>query len=96
MRLKLVIIASLLAAAIGSGCSIALIIWTLGSLKRITDHAVSRHDWTFLLPLFFAGLASLFVYRHTARKRKLQAALTAVLAILFSVIAHIAALLINL
>lgn len=96
MRLKLVIIASLLAAIIGSGSAIAILVWTLGSVARaITEPQFYHHDWTLLLPLFFAVLAGLFVYRHTARRRKLQAVMTVVLAILLSVVAKLAALLLR-
>jgi multisubunit Na+/H+ antiporter MnhB subunit len=39
---------------------------------------------TLLLPTASVLLASMFVYRHTARRRKLQAFLTAILATLLS------------
>jgi cytochrome bd-type quinol oxidase subunit 2 len=38
----------------------------------------------YLLPVLTTLLASIFVYRHTARRRKLQAALTALISLLLS------------
>jgi hypothetical protein len=37
-----------------------------------------------LIPLIATALASIFVYRHTARRRKLQALVTAAIALLFT------------
>ena len=83
MRLKLVFLASLLAAVVGSGSCIALV---LGVFSR---QAVSSPGLlvasTFLLPLATIVYASIFVYRHTARRRRLQAFLTLVLATLLTV-----------
>ena len=78
MRLKLVIITSLLAALIGAGGSIAIILGVFSSLKplRAPGPLVVA---TLLLPIVTVLLASFFVYRHTARRRKLQAFLTAIL-----------------
>ena len=83
MRLKLVFIASSLAAIVGAGSCIALV---LGVFSR---QALSSPDLlvvsTFLLPLATIIYASIFVYRHTARRRRLQAFLTLVLATLLTV-----------
>jgi uncharacterized BrkB/YihY/UPF0761 family membrane protein len=82
MRLKLVVLVSLLAAIVGAGSCIALV---LGFF--------SREDWsspgllvlaTFLLPLATIIFSAIFVYRHTARRRRLQAFLTLVLATLLT------------
>ena len=82
MRLKLVIIASLLAAVVGAGASIALVLGVLAvrSLSSPGLLAIS----TLLMPIATIVFASIFVYRHTARRRKLQAFLTAVLATLLT------------
>src|SRR4026208_81666 len=82
MRLKLVIIASLLAAVVGAGASIALVlgVLTVRSLSSPGLLAIS----TLLRPIATIVFASIFVYRHTARRRKLQAFLTAVLATLLT------------
>ena len=83
MRLKLVVIASLLAAVVGAGSCIALV---LGVFSR---QALTRPGLlvasTFLLPLATIIIAAIFVYRHTARRRRLQAFLTLVLATLLTV-----------
>ena len=82
MRLKLVIAASVLAAVAGAGSCIALVLGVF-----------SREAWsspgllvlaTFLLPLATSVFSAIFVYRHTARRRRLQAFLTLVLATLLT------------
>jgi len=80
MRLKLVVGASLLAAIIGAGSSIAIVYVTFSSLKSISAPGLIAGA-SFLLPVIAIVLASIFVYRHTARRRKLQAMLTALVAI---------------
>jgi uncharacterized membrane-anchored protein len=83
MRLKLVFIVSSLAALIGAGGSIAIILGVLStkSLSSIGLLALA----TFALPVLAVLLAAMFVYRHTAKRRKLQAFLTAILATLLSI-----------
>jgi len=71
MRVKLLIIASLLASLLGSGLAV-LIAWTLA----LTPLAV------FAL-LATTAAACIFVYRHTARRRALQAMLTALFTTVF-------------
>lgn len=90
MRLKLLMIASLLAAVVGAFASIFIVRVTLGSFNDIFAPGRWQRGWWlgFVLcapSLLVALLASMFVYRHTARRRKLQAALTLVLALLVSV-----------
>ena len=82
MRLKLVIAASAVAAVIGAGSCIALVlgVFSVEALSRPGVLAAS----TLLLPIAAIVFASIFVYRHTARRRKLQAFLTAILAILIT------------
>src|SRR5919106_2414789 len=82
MRLKLVIIASLLAAVVGAGASIALVLGVF-AVKSLSSPGLLAAS-TFLLPIAAIVFASIFVYRHTARRRKLQAFLTAVLATLLT------------
>jgi formate-dependent nitrite reductase membrane component NrfD len=83
MRLKLVILVAVIASAVGSGSSIAII------LTRSTSvHVLSSPDLivtaTLVLPIACVILAAFFVYRHTARRRKTQALLTGVLAAFLS------------
>jgi hypothetical protein len=78
MRLKLVMLVSLIAALVGAGSSIAIILTRSASV-----HVLSSPDLvvtaTLVLPIASVILAAFFVYRHTARKRKTQALLTGVL-----------------
>ena len=82
MRLKLVIAASALAAVVGAGSCIALVlgVFSVKALSSPTLLVIS----TLLLPTAAIVFASIFVYRHTARRRKLQALLTAILATLLT------------
>lgn len=83
MRLKLVLIASLIAAIVGAGSSIAIVLAVFASLKPVSRPGLIVGS-TFLLPVAAITFASIFVYRHTARRRKLQALLAAMLATLLS------------
>lgn len=82
MRLKLVIAASLLAAVVGAGSCIALVLGVF-SVKALSSPGLLAAS-TLLLPILTIVVASIFVYRHTARRRKLQAFLTAILATLLT------------
>ena len=90
MRLKLVMLVALIAAVVGAGSSIAII------LTRSTSvHVLSSPDLvitaTLVLPIACVVLAAFFVYRHTARRRKTQALLTGVLAAFLSLAVFIVA-----
>src|ERR1043166_852763 len=76
MRLKLVVLASLLAAVAGAGSCIALVL-VVFSRQALSSPGLLVLS-TFLLPLATIIFASIFVYRHTARRRRLQAFLTEV------------------
>ena len=82
MRLKLVIAASLLAAVVGAGSCVALVLGVF-SVKALSNPGLLVAS-TLLLPILTIVFASIFVYRHTARRRKLQAFLTAILATLLT------------
>ncbi|HEV7798591.1 MAG TPA: hypothetical protein VGO73_10570 [Pyrinomonadaceae bacterium] len=84
MRLKLVIVSSLVAAIVGAGSAIAIILFVFSSLRPITAPGLIVFS-TYLLPLLTTLLASIFVYRHTARRRKLQAVLTTIIALLLTI-----------
>ena len=83
MRLKLVLLASLLAAVVGTGSCIALVLGVF-SRQALTSPGLLVLS-TFVFPLATIIFASIFVYRHTARRRRLQAFLTLVLATLLTV-----------
>jgi hypothetical protein len=82
MRLKLVIAASVLAAIVGAGVCIALVLGVLS--PRALSNPGLLVTSTLLLPIATIAFASIFVYRHTARRRKVQAFLTAILAIILT------------
>ena len=82
MRLKLVLAASVLAAIVGAGICIALVLGVF-SVKALSNPSLLV-AFTLLLPIATITFASIFVYRHTARRRKLQAFLTATIAILLT------------
>ena len=83
MRLKLVAIASLLAAVAGAGSCIALVL-AVFSRQALSSPGLLVLS-SFVLPLAAIIFASIFVYRHTARRRRLQAFLTVVLATLLTI-----------
>jgi len=89
MRLKLVIAASVLAAVVGAGICIALVLGVF-SVKTLSNPGLLVIS-TLVLPIATIAFASIFVYRHTARRRKLQAFLTALIAIILTLTFLIAA-----
>ena len=89
MRLKLVIAASVLAAVVGAGICIALVLGVF-AVKALSNPGLLVTS-TLLLPIATIAFASIFVYRHTARRRKLQAFLTAMIAIILTLAFFIAA-----
>jgi heme/copper-type cytochrome/quinol oxidase subunit 2 len=85
MRLKLVFISAFVAAILGAGSASAIIISATSSLKGLTRPGLLVISSN-LLPVLAILFTSIFVYRHTARRRKLQAILTAILAILLTIL----------
>jgi len=83
MRWKLIVLVSVAAGFIGCGLWSALVVGIFG-----TAWAMARNDWLLLfsaiIPLAIAVYSGIFVYRHTSRRRKTQAALTIILALIFS------------
>ena len=90
MRWKLLILASLGAAILGIGLWASFAIIFFGSAR-----ALARHDWLLLasslIPFALVAYASVFVYRHTARRRKTQVVTTAVVSILLALFFYLAA-----
>ena len=80
MRWRLLVITSFAAAVVACGLWSTLAIALFGSAKEL-----ARHDWFLLasaaLPVVFIVYAGVFAYRHTARRRKTQAMITAILAL---------------
>ncbi|HSS21035.1 MAG TPA: hypothetical protein VLL54_13255 [Pyrinomonadaceae bacterium] len=81
MRLKLVLASSLIAAIVGAGSTITIILLTFSSLRPISAPGALVVA-TYMLPTLTILLAAIFVYRHTARRRKLQAVLTVLISVL--------------
>lgn len=85
LRWKLLIAASLLAAAAGAGACYAVAYFLLA------PRAPGATGWaaalTLLAPIGAITYAAVFVYRHTPRRRALQAAATALLASLLTLAA---------
>jgi purine-cytosine permease-like protein len=79
MRLKLVLCASSLAAIVGAGLCIAVLLAFFSSVQLFSYPSLLLVS-TFFLPSASIVFASIFVYRHTSRRRKLQAFMTAILA----------------
>ena len=90
MRLRLVFLCSLIAAVIGAGGAITIILFVFSSLTPLTKPGALVLS-TFLLPLIATLIASIFVYRHTGRRRKLQAALTTLISLLLILAAFVLA-----
>jgi uncharacterized membrane protein len=93
VRWKLLIITSLVAALLSAG-GMYLLICLLVAYPTLLRGPNSLIAGLLLIPLFITTLAFIFVYRHTARRRKLQATLTALAslvltAVVFSLIINI-------
>ena|ERR1041385_697872 len=81
MRWKLLVLASVAAAVLGVG------LWSLFAITVFgTARELARHDLILLtsalLPLALIVYAGIFVYRHTARRRKTQAVITILVSLL--------------
>lgn len=76
MRWKLLSIASLLAVVVGVGGSAGLLYLLTGTAAP-AGRGGPLVAGSFLFPVAAITYASIFVYRHTARRRKTQAAATA-------------------
>jgi ABC-type multidrug transport system permease subunit len=91
MRWKLLLLASFVAAILGFGLWCALTVALFGTATEL-----ARHDWillgSFLLPLGFAVFSGVFVYRHTSRRRKTQAILSALLTLALASLGYFIAL----
>jgi len=94
MRLKLVLIVSILAALVGSGASITIVLGVFASLQPLNRPGLLVLS-TFVLPAAAIVWATIFVYRHTARRRRLQAVMTALLSLLLTLGAFTAAVLVT-
>ena len=83
MRWKLLVLVSFVAALLALGLWSAFTIAVFGSAR-----ALARSDWlllcSLLIPLGVTAYAGVFIYRHTAKRRKLQALIATVLVLLLT------------
>jgi len=87
MRWKTIIVVSSVAAMVDFLLWLATIHLLFGAQIR-----ASRLDVVILgmlLPLAFAAFAGVFVYRHTARRRKLQAVIASLLTLIFVIAIYV-------
>lgn len=91
MRWKLLLIASLAAATVGAGATLGIAYGLLGSVERLTASPLYVSG-ALIFPVAAITFASIFVYRHTARRRSLQAIMTVLLATILVLVATIAGL----
>jgi hypothetical protein len=90
MRWKLLVLSAAVTALSGCGLWCAITIALFGSATSL-----ARHGWLLIasltLPLAFAAFAGVFVYRHTARRRKTQTSLAVLLTLSLTGAAYLAA-----
>jgi cation transport ATPase len=83
MRWKLLVLVSFVAALLALGLWSALAIALFGSAR-----VLAQSDWRWLssliIPLGVTAYAGMFVYRHTAKRRKLQALIVTILVLLLT------------
>jgi hypothetical protein len=83
MRWKLLNLVSVIAALLGVALWSAVTVATFGSAR-----AMARNDWVLLasliIPLGVTVFGALFVYRHTAHRRKSQAVIATLLTLLLT------------
>jgi uncharacterized membrane protein len=90
VRWKLLLVVSLAGGLIAVGFWAILVVAIFGSAS-----VMAQEDWrllsSFAVPLVTTVAASIFVYRHTSRRRKLQAFLTTILVLIATLILYLAA-----
>ena len=90
MRWKLVLLAPLSAAILGMALWASLVIAVFGSAWNMARDERLLIASAFI-PIGVAIFAGIFVYRHTARKRRTQAIVTVLLSLLLTPVAYLAA-----
>lgn len=90
MRWKLVLLAPLSAAILGVALWSSLVIAIFGSAWNLARNGRLLLA-SALIPIGVAVFAGIFVYRHTARKRRTQAIITVLLSLLLTPVVYLAA-----
>lgn len=89
MRWKLLLVVSFVAGLFGVALWSILAISIFGSAR-----VMAQEDWrlvcSLVIPLAIIALSSVFVYRHTSRRRKLQALLAAILTFFTTLVFYVA------
>lgn len=83
MRWKLQILASL-AMSVAAILLYSVARWVETGSSSLRDPWTGSAKYLLAIPVVFAGAAAFFVYRHTSRRRKTQAAITIGLSLLFT------------
>ncbi|HEX8458915.1 MAG TPA: hypothetical protein VF656_16595 [Pyrinomonadaceae bacterium] len=86
MRWKLLIITSLVAALL-SAAAMYVFTFLLAAYLTAFDGIFPLYPGLLIISLGITTLACIFVYRHTARRRKLQAVLTALISLVLTIVA---------
>ena len=90
VRWKLLLVMSLVGGLVGVALWSGLAIGVFGSAR-----VMAQEDWrllgSLLIPLGMTVLAAVFVYRHTSKRRKLQALLTTVLVLIMTALLYLVA-----
>jgi len=90
MRWKLLVLVSLVAALLGIGLWSAVTMVVFGSASALTEND-SLLLFSLLIPLGVTIYAGVFTYRHTAKRRKLQALITMVFVLLLTAASYLIA-----
>lgn len=83
MRWKLLLIASLVATLVGAGAPLGIVFGLNGPANHLIKPDIFILS-TLLIPVAAITAAGFFVYRHTARRRQIQAVLTVLFATLLT------------
>ena len=90
VRWKLLLVVSIASGLIAVGLWGILCVAIFGSAR-----VMAQEDWRLLfsliVPLATTAAATFFVYRHTSRRRKLQAFLTTILVLIATLVLYLAA-----
>jgi hypothetical protein len=90
MRWKLLFVTSITASLVGSALWLAAIIIFFGPIGLV-EQRNSLWPLSLTIPLTVSCAAGFFVYRHTSRRRRYQAVITAFVVMLVAVVTYLVA-----